>query len=448
MIVGRDQHKGDLSDPPEIEVELVKEPASGPAETQAPATPAKKKTAGVRLAVSAGALLAILAAGYFGVTQFLKSRNGDRAVSPVAEAPSEAAAPAVEAAADPSPAASAASPPPAEIAAMPPASPVAQPANSGDALERLQAEADAAAAREASGLSPAVPAPLPAAPTEGPEADVSATAPVPQPTEDPPVEPIEGIAAASAPPPSAPASADTGALAGELAALRASFEAETRRLADALAAETARAETQGAEIAALRAELAQRPAAAPAPLVEAEPPPKPLASADGSAAVPSLVLLALARAVERGGPYKVELARAERLAPGAPAIQKLRIDADEGAPTLPALKARFPAAARAALAADAGKAGGLWGRFSAGAAELVSVRPAGPTAGARPAAVLSRMEAALIADDAARMLAEAKALQGPAREALAPLLDDAARFAGAQDALAELNAQLIERSGG
>lgn len=414
---------GDPSAPPEVEAELVGSSADPAPRIEAPAAAEPKRRSLWPLGLAAVAAAAVGGVAYFAISGVLKPK-------PAAEAP---AAPVVEAQAE-----VAASPPGPEerqgpaaalpavdegdaVAAATPADAAApetrEPA--GDPLTELQALAERQAAEEILGV-PAIDAPAGA---EAADSSIGETRAMP-----------------------APAGAALD-VAAELSALRALFETETGRLSAALDAERARAAAQAEEIAALRADLAARAAPSAQP---AAPDASRMAEASrargGDRA--TLVLFALARAIESGSPYRAELARAEALAPDSPAIARLRVDAADGAPTLAALKSRFPAGMRRALAADAGKNGGLVGRFSSGLADLISVRPAGPVKGASPRAVLSRAEAAFAADDLDGALSELRALTGPAREALAPFIADAERLAEARAGLAELNAQLIEAAAG
>jgi len=424
---------GDPSAPPEVDAELVSPGTAEPPkpETQAPAKPKARSL--WPFGAAALVLAAAIGGAYFGIAAFLKERT----------APAKSEAADTAAGADRGTASGA--PEPTVSATAVTAAPPAAAPDSGDAVS---AAAPPAPAAEEPAPSIAAPASQPAAPplaaADDPLAELQAAAEREAAEESDGANAAPAAPVAASPEPSGAVEAAPGDVAAELRALRALFESETGRLSAALDAERTRASAQAEELAALRDDLARR-AAAPVAFAPQTPP---AATPPRGEARATLVLFSLARAVESGRPYKSELARAEALAPDAPAIAHLRVDAAEGAPTLPALKSRFPADMRRALAADAGKGGGLIGRFSSGLAELVSVRPAGPVAGASPRAVLSRAEAALAGDDLNAALAELKALSGPAREAMAPFVADAARVAAARAALDELNVQLIEAAAG
>ncbi|MEQ1931898.1 MAG: hypothetical protein ABL957_15390 [Parvularculaceae bacterium] len=448
--------KDPASGPPEIEAELVREPRmtpGGPASLGGEPTPAGR-TAGrpgpnrlILLTATAAIGLAIVGGGYWAIRQLLsrgaapgidsaESQNAEHAASPPIAygAPAEASnelTPLVAAAPDDGDALSAVAEP--GVTARPQAhteplaggvgapGPVGDPslssdpassAKAADPLAALEAEAEAFAADQSNGVAPL--AADPPASTAGPPTEAERS------------------------------------MAGELETLRARFETEMSRLTAELGAERARAEAQGQEITALRDVLASLNAQAQLPQT-VEPPQAGAAQqrpVDISSTKATLVLFALTRAVESGAPYKIELSRAEALAPSAPAIDRLRIDASEGAPTLAELKARFPDEARKALAADAGKSGGALGRFAAGVADLVSIMPAGPVTGARPAAVLSRVEAALSSDNVEAAAQELKALQGPALTSMNAFISDAERLTAARASLSELTAYLIESASG
>jgi hypothetical protein len=465
-MTGSTAQQGETLEPPEVEAELV-EPArattAGP-EPGASQAPVKKRRLWP-IGVAAVATMAVAGAGYYAVTSFLKGK-GDaapgapepHAATGLAETADEAPAPIVLPVPDPV----------APDAALTGAAEVVP--SAGDRVPTSAPSAAATVDRGAPAASAAPISPDPgAAPDSAPsEAPAGEAAPEPAVAIDPLAElqaeaerlaarEAEGAAAGAAlvlaPPPetgAAGAGAAPADVIAELKALRALFETETSRLATELAAERSRAAAQADEIAALRAglavmERAQAASAEPAtPEVAARGQTAPRVGGERA----TLIVMALARAIETGKPYKVELARAEALAPDAPAIARLRVDAADGVPTLAALKARFPADLRRALAADAGKGGGVMGRFSAGVAELVSVRPAGPVKGAGAGAVLSRAEAALAADDVDGALGELKALQGPARDAMAAFVAEAQRLSSARASLADLNAFLIDAASG
>lgn len=249
----------------------------------------------------------------------------------------------------------------------------------------------------------------------------------------------------------------------ESAALPAAPDAGAQKLAnevDALKSQLAEAqarnERQAAEIADLRDSFQQalierdrRDGAALASLGERLD--KIQSGSDaprGREAAASLALVALSRAVASGAPYASELDALARVAPrlgqGGAALDALRARADAGAPTLAALKAAFPAAARAARAADRQtRARGPIAMFFARLENLVSVRPAEPMAGGGATAIVSRAEDRLDREMLDAAVAEVETLSDPAAAAFAGWLADARARLSAERALAELNRSLL-----
>ena len=113
-----------------------------------------------------------------------------------------------------------------------------------------------------------------------------------------------------------------------------------------------------------------------------------------------------------------------------------------GIPSLPALQASFPDAARAALAAETaagtGDGGGLTGFLRA----QLGVRSLSPQDGDGTDAILSRAEAALHRGDLSAALTEVQALGGPAADALASWRTDAETRQAALAAYAALAAKV------
>lgn len=271
------------------------------------------------------------------------------------------------------------------------------------------------------------------------------TAPAREATAPPVAPPV----APPASPAGAPSGADIGKLANEVDALKSQL-AEAQARNEQQAAEIAelrdgfqqalidRDRREGAAVASLGASLAER-----LDKIQAG-----SAAPRGREAAASLALVALSRAVDSGGPYAAELNALARIAPhldqGAPALDALRPRAETGAPTLTALKAAFPAAARAARAADrAARAGGPLATFFARLENLVSVRPAEPIAGDGAAAIVSRAEDRLDREMLAAAVAELDTLSGPAAAAFADWLADAGARLSAERAVAELNRSLL-----
>lgn len=164
----------------------------------------------------------------------------------------------------------------------------------------------------------------------------------------------------------------------------------------------------------------------------------------GREAAASLALVALQRVLDSGAPYQKELDVLARLAPDRPALERLRARAETGAPTLLALKADFPAAARAARAAAArANAKGPFAAFLARLEALVSIRPAIPVAGSNTVAIISRAEDRLDKDMLEASIVELESLQPPAADAFNAWVADARARLAANQAITDLNAALL-----
>lgn len=244
-------------------------------------------------------------------------------------------------------------------------------------------------------------------------------------------------------------SADTGKIANELESLKEALREETDALAAAVSEGRQLTEQQSARITELRESLEQalleRDERANSEIAALRERLDKIQSSSaetpaGRKAAAGLALLALQRAVDEGEPFADELAVIERLAPEAGSLSGLRASASDGAPTLASLKSQFAPAVRDALAAsDGGQAKGLLGRIQ----KLVSVRPATPQPGDRPAAVVSRAEADLEQDDLAGTVEELSNLTGGAQDAFADWMALAQKRLAATTAIEELNAALL-----
>jgi hypothetical protein len=134
------------------------------------------------------------------------------------------------------------------------------------------------------------------------------------------------------------------------------------------------------------------------------------------------------------------------LASALDALEPLAPYADSGVPGLVALKAAFPAMARAVVAADQAGAGEDWlAGVRRRLSSLVTVRPLGAVAGEDAPAVVARAEALLAEDDLAGAVAELGRLNGPPAAAAADWLARARARVAAQAALVRLNAAVSAR---
>ena len=217
--------------------------------------------------------------------------------------------------------------------------------------------------------------------------------------------------------------------AAEFAIPESALTLEVASLAGSLDAERRRADAQAAEIARLNAEL-RRLKADGAP--------------DSRRAQAAIALAALAQQARSGGAYRAEYDAYRRMAPESPALQPLAARADAGLPTMAVLAKNFAGPRNDALdIARRAAAKGPLARLGASVAALVDLRPARPIDGADAAAVLSRAEARLEADDLAGAVAEIGALQGAEAAPLAPWVAEARARLDAEAALqAEIDRNL------
>jgi len=244
-------------------------------------------------------------------------------------------------------------------------------------------------------------------------------------------------------------SADTGKIANELESLKEALREETDTLAAAVSEGRQLTEQQSTRITELRNSLEQalleRDERANSEINQLRERLDKIQTSTtgtpaGRKAAAGLALLSLQRAVDEGTPYADELSVIERLAPEAGTLTALRASANQGTPTLASLKIQFAPAVRNALAAtDGKKASGILGRFQ----KLISVRPATPQQGDRPAAVISRAEAKLEKDELSAAVQELSALSGGAAEAFSDWMSQAQQRIDASSAIEALNDALL-----
>lgn len=245
--------------------------------------------------------------------------------------------------------------------------------------------------------------------------------------------------------------ADTGKIANDLEELKTALRQETDALNAAVTEGRDLTEQQSARITELRQSLeqalAERDEKANTEIAELRARLDKIQS--GSADIPagrqataSLALLSLQRAVTDGAPYTDELDVLEKMVPDGANLGALYTSAGTGVPTLAALKASFSPAVRKALAAaDGDTPKGIMGRIS----KLVSVRPATPQPGERPANVISRAEYRLSQDDLAGAVEELSILEGAASEAFTDWNSEAQRRLNAMSAIDDLNNALLNQ---
>ena len=230
-------------------------------------------------------------------------------------------------------------------------------------------------------------------------------------------------------------------------ALGQKLEAATKDLSGRLDGATATVTALTGRVARLESQPVQGGVALPADLVAqtqaaqdqakaAEEAARALQAAAGAATRQAAVSQILA-AVDSGAALGPALALLEQSGGTVPAALK---DQAAGVPTLASLRAVFPDAARAGLSAAlaAGAQGGFWARTTAFLQSQTGARSLTPREGSDPDAILSRVEAALAADDLATVEHELSTLPQPAQDAMADWRATVARRAGAQAAVASL----------
>jgi hypothetical protein len=148
---------------------------------------------------------------------------------------------------------------------------------------------------------------------------------------------------------------------------------------------------------------------------------KPTAAEDNEKAARAVAIGTLRQAAERSGSFAADLAMIEALEIAPEDVAALKPLAEKGAPARAELAAEFTTVSDAILAAAAGgpESGGIVDRLISHARGLVTVRPVGPIAGDTPAAIVSRMQAAVDKGDLAAALKEREGLPEAAKVASA-----------------------------
>lgn len=153
------------------------------------------------------------------------------------------------------------------------------------------------------------------------------------------------------------------------------------------------------------------------------------AAVRGQAVARSVSARGLAAVLENGGQFTSELASAEALLGENEAVSALKPLARRGVASQERLQAAFDEAADAVLSTTSRpeEGEGILTRLMGSAQSLVKVRPAGPVEGDTPAAILSRMEAAISDGNYQAALDEQAQLPQEGRDAssgLAALISD------------------------
>jgi len=242
--------------------------------------------------------------------------------------------------------------------------------------------------------------------------------------------------------------------AGEIAALEESFEERTSRISDALNEERERATEQAEEIERLKSNLdealkanEQRNSEEISRLRQRI---DQLQSAEEKKANTTerqtaglLALISLQRAFDQGTPYRRELDVLQGALPNAVNYNGLSNAADAGAPTIAALKERFPEAIRSTMAGAQKSAKGPIGHIMRNLQALVSVRPATPQEGESVTAIISRAEGKLERDDLGGAISELEALGGASSDEMSAWIEDASKRHQASTLLADINDGLL-----
>jgi hypothetical protein len=163
---------------------------------------------------------------------------------------------------------------------------------------------------------------------------------------------------------------------------------------------------------------------------------------------PAVAADALAAALESGRPFTAELAALRGLGLDAAAIGGLAPYGDKGMPTLAALRSEFEeAAAELDLRTPVPEGTGTVDRLLQSARGLVEVRPAHPTEGSDPGAVVARIRGALAAGDLKQALAEWDALPADAKAKTEAWQKQAAARLTADELVARLRSNALSRLG-
>ncbi len=168
---------------------------------------------------------------------------------------------------------------------------------------------------------------------------------------------------------------------------------------------------------------------------------------DAAAALaPAVAADALATALDSGRPFTTELAALKTLGIDQDAVQALAPHADSGLPTLAHLRGEFETAVAAIdLSTPIPDGTGVVDRLFKSARSLVAVRPAHPTAGADPAAIVTRIRAALEAGDLQTALKEWDGLPADVQTATAGWQRDAKARNDADDLVERLRTEALSR---
>ncbi len=230
-------------------------------------------------------------------------------------------------------------------------------------------------------------------------------------------------------------------LAAEVAALRSAAPADTATLEATLA-------TLREEVGALSKRIDATPGEERIAAIEAKLDATSQRVEAAAALAPAVAADALAAALDAGWPFANELAALKSLGIDAEAVEGLAPKAESGLPTIADLRSGFDAAmASVELATPIPEETGTIDRLLQSARGLVEVRPAHPTAGSDPAAIVARIRAALAAGDLKNALAEWNTLPDTVKEPTADWAKAAEARLTADELVARVRAAALSRLG-
>lgn len=161
---------------------------------------------------------------------------------------------------------------------------------------------------------------------------------------------------------------------------------------------------------------------------------------------PAVAADGLAAALEAGRDFVSELAALENLGVDPEAIDALQPHAESGLPTLAEIRARFETEVAAVdLTPPVAEGTNALDRLIGSARGLVEVRPASPTAGTDPGAIVTRIRGALVAGDVKTALGEWETLPQEIKTATAGWGEAAKTRMAADDLVARLRAAALSR---
>lgn len=158
----------------------------------------------------------------------------------------------------------------------------------------------------------------------------------------------------------------------------------------------------------------------------------------------AVALTNLRRAVDRGEAYSAELEAVRELSPEPLEAKALAAAAQDGVPTLQALRGSFPRYANKALeAAGASGDDSIIGQIVESARSVVNVRPVGEIEGDGPGAIVARMENRLKAGDLPGVVEQSDQLSGEAAVQLLPWIEQVKKRINADKEMDALESRIL-----